>query len=86
MKTYARYDDSDPALAEFAKLFAKYKKGTLTSKEWDKWNTVIKIKAHSGFVGSGNWMYQYKGKTFEIDGHANGRGFWGTNYSINQVK
>ncbi len=77
-------NDEDKLLLEFAKLYAKHKRGTDTKYLWEE--QVKKLDGRSGFVGSGRWTYEYKGVKFEIDGHANGRGFWGTTYLIYRVK
>ena len=81
MKTYAEYDATIPEVKEFAKIWIKSKKqggGGLPLE-------VKKITAKCGFVGSGEWTYEYNGNTFEVYGSANGEGFWGTDYSISLI-
>jgi hypothetical protein len=81
MKTRLFYDDADPILNEFAQIWLKMKrgKGQLPPE-------VKKTEGKPGFVGSGSWVYEYKDKKFSVEGHASGRGFWGTDYSIYEVK
>jgi hypothetical protein len=82
MKTYAYCIDDSPTLIEFFKLWVKSKKRNEVLR-----NPEVKfITGRTGYVGSGEWQYEYKGIKIAVEGHANGKGFWGTNYSIYEVK
>jgi len=45
---------------------------------------VRRVKSKNGYIGSGNWIYAFKGNQFEVNGYANGRGAWGTDYDISK--
>lgn len=81
MKTYAEYDATVPEVKEFAKLWITSKKKTGIGK----FEGIKKISGKSGFVGSGEWIYEYKGNKFKVYGSANGKGFWGTDYCIEKI-
>lgn len=76
MKTFLYYNDGDFELAEFAKVWlnAKKKHQPMTGAKM--------VSGRNGFVGSGNWIYEFKDEKYEVVARANGRGFWGTDYCI----
>jgi hypothetical protein len=78
MKKYLNYDDADPIEKEFGEIYLKYKKGRISALPPE----IKRLEGKAGFVGSGKWLYEFKGKKFEVSGGANGKGFWGTDYSI----
>ena len=80
MKTFAWFDENDAELVVFKKLWVKHKK----YREPLPANITCEKLRH-GYVGSGEWIYKMGDSTFKIDGQANGRGFWGTDYYIYRV-
>lgn len=84
-KTYVYFDENDPLVVDFKKIWLKDKKRI---KEMPA--SIIKVEGKTGFVGSGRWVYQMNieasNELFEVEGFANGKGFWGTDYSIRRLK
>jgi hypothetical protein len=80
MKTYVEYDETNPDVKAFAKIWIAIKKHHKNPAA-----ILEVIKGRAGFVGSGKWTYKFNDKKFEVSGYANGKGFWGTDYSITEV-
>lgn len=84
MKTRLDYDETDSEMTEFAKLWLNNEKDKPGA--YEKFKAQVKqIEGKPGFVGSGKWIFEYKGKKYEVYGSASGRGFWGTDYSISKA-
>ena len=78
-KTFLYYDEAVAPVVEFAKAWLKYKRGDHMA--FPPAGAVM-IEKKDGYVGSGSSAWLFQGTTIKITGHANGKGFWGTDYSI----
>jgi hypothetical protein len=79
-KTFLYYDETDAEQVEFKKHYLKYKKNSVNLPD-----TIERVYSKPGFVGSGRFVYKFNNSFFDVFGSANGRGFWGTDYSIHRI-
>lgn len=87
------YNETDKVEAEFADLFTAQKKvdhvtnppAALLKKQDRYYKEVEQVEREPGFVGSGRWVYSFKGERFEVRGSSNGKGFWGTTYRVEKL-